>query len=178
MNDLLVPEATGTPLENNPFLYRIYSMLRAGQQPSAISDALYRAEGVRVPIDDITAYLRALPESELAVTALQKRFGDITGDPVQDMYRLLALEQERIAELMEGERQEKKRDPGVDAALKTHFNHLEKFTLLLQKLGVNYWGNPAVRAQQDEAPTIAVILGLKPKNVPGETVDGEARLLP
>ena len=118
------PTAEGTGLAGSPHLFRIYTMLRAGQHPWIVAATLKRLEGVEIDPEDIAKYLARIPDSELAAPSmLKRRFGDIITDPISDLHRIILLKQARIESLLELEEREGRTYPRTDGLLDELFSN-------------------------------------------------------
>jgi hypothetical protein len=160
--------ANGTGLENSPHLFRIYTMLRAGQHPWIIAATLKRLEGVEVDPEDIAKYLARIPESELpAPSMLKRKFGDIITDPLSDLHRIILLRQERIERLLELEEREGRLYPRVDGLLAELFSDTIALASMMPGQKGRIQDN---EGQSQNGITLIQILRAREKD---ETIDGQ-----
>ncbi len=160
------------PMKELPHQPEIYARLRTGPHPELVSAALKNAYGVEVPPEEIAEYLRTIPETEMAVSKLKEKMGDLVGDPIADIYRLLALKTQRLGEMLEEEELEGKKSRETSLYIDSLIQDEERMVRLLKDIGLNYWGDRLVNQPEPQAPNIFAIVGMMP-NKKGEVIEGE-----
>lgn len=119
-----------------PYQDEIDARIAGGWHPVRIARTLQKQYGISVSPMEIAQHAMGKP---VEPSPLKKMAGnqDIISDPVADLHLLIRSEQERVAMLIQAEKEDGKPSPSNNIYLNTLFRHMKELAELEFQLGIS-----------------------------------------
>lgn len=151
--------AQGTGMEDSPMLNQAYQMLASGQHPQTVLEHLRNLGGEA----DLAALVRLRYRVPNAARRASEIFPEeIITDPIMIYHKTVAVQRERLEELMQRERDgETGLALQIDGALIVLQESVAKLAAMMKGLGYNPYSKQAPYEERENAPTLALIINAR-----------------